>query len=168
MNDPARSIENAEQPSESEAIVSIAPLNVGDAIVQEIMEMMRGGEWDGRKSCDVIALRHKITIGSAQQFASQAGRFLRLHSEPDQMLGYLITKLHAIVEANGMDRVPAIKTLLDQLEKMEARRLKSGQPSNPADILSAAEDALDNPPPELVELLERKWGPRVVQPGEKR
>jgi hypothetical protein len=157
VNDPARSIDNA-----GEVLDSIAPLNLGDRVVQEIMSLMRAGEWDGRKSADAVAIRYGITIGSAKQLAVQAGRVLRLHREPDQMLGYLVGKLHEIVEANQPDRVPAIKTLLDQLEKMESRRLKNGPPADPAAVLTAAESALDDPPPELVELLERKWGKRTV------
>ena len=169
MNDPARTIENTAEPAEPTEVLrpedSIAPLNVGDHIVQEIMGLMRSGEWDGRKSAEAFAIRHGTTVGSVKQWAVQAGRCLRLHSEPDQMLGYLIAKLHAIVEDNAPDRVPAVKTLLDQLEKMENRRLK-GRPQDR--ILSGAEaeanmrELLRDPPPELERILTECWGERTV------
>jgi hypothetical protein len=165
-NDPARALENTGDSTDiSVPEASIAPLNIGDQIVQEVMGLMRAGEWDGRKSADALALRHAITIGSAKQYAVQAGRFLRLHSEPDLMLGHLVTKLHAIVDDNGMDRVPAIKTLLDQLEKMEARRLKNGPQLTAVEKAERVRELLRDPPPELVEILEAAWGPRAVQPG---
>lgn len=162
MTDPgSRALSDATSLAESASVVtpptlpvhpdgSVAPLNLGDRIVREVAFAMRAGQWDGRKSLDDIALRHGITRGSAEQYASQAGRYLRIDGTPDGMLAWLVTELQGIVEEGSPDRVPAIKVLLDTLEKMAARR--GGRPQD-AGGTPEVRVLLRAPPPELVEVL---------------
>jgi hypothetical protein len=52
--------------------------------------------------------------------------------------------------------------LLDQIDKMESRRLKNGPQLTAVEKAERVKELLRDPPPELVEILEAAWGPRMV------
>jgi hypothetical protein len=160
--DPARSSENGDQlvtvSEEVEVIpaLTMAELNVGDRCVQEIMVMMSMDEWDGRRTADILARKYGMTRGYVMGRASEAGRLLRIQRHPDAMHEWLITKLHEIIEDNQPDRVAAIKTFLDQLERIEKRRGNRPQDKlSPEEVDRRTAELLADPPPELAAVLER-------------
>lgn len=135
-----------------------------DAKVWFIIERMITKSWRRGKETSALAEQWKCSESLVEQYAAQAARFLRFIGETELVRAKVLARLTEIGDENEGDRVPALLGAAKVAGVLDAKPQQSTQQSSPADILSAAESALDDPPPELVELLERKWGKRTVMP----
>lgn len=148
--------------SAEEIQCEVMGMRPADAKVWTIIEMMIALKWVRGKSADDLAIQWGCSLQLVERYAVEASRFLRLIKEPELLRARVLKRLAEIGEQDEGDRVPALLGAAKVAGVLDAPKAQAAPQESAADRLAAAESALDDPPPELVELLERKWGKRTV------
>jgi hypothetical protein len=141
---------------EDDGLVS---LRLGDERVQRCIEIMLAKQWDPGDSPELLAKEWGVSVSTIAHYSKRAAQFLRLFRDADTVHEYLVAELHKIVSESDMDRVPAIKTLLGEIQTLSARseRLKERE-NSPEETETRMRALLADPPPELEKLLsETGW-----------
>ncbi len=138
----------------SDPASEIVPLRPTDERVVIVRDLIILGLWNAEKRDELVR-----TTGASRSVwehaAEEAGRFLRIQRAPGLLLETALAELRAIASAQA-ENAPAVavaawKTILDQIGKLVDRAEKAPG----GDKTLALEAVLQDPPPELVAMLER-------------
>lgn len=140
-----------------------------------IARTMVTGEWgDGADCTKRLAAEWKVSLATVQYYAAEASRLLDFHAnDREQLIKLGQIRLRQIGEEDGPDRVPAWRTLFENLGELRKRVEMSGVVGGPpigiAASVTVKQEPLDHlrsllrdPPPELEAILLEEWGPRTV------
>lgn len=95
-------------------------------MVHTCIRMMLTGQWDGESTTEIANL-YSIAHDTMRKIVGEASRFIQISADIDTIEQLARARLIEIAHQDGPDRVPAIKVLLDSLEKRGATML---QPSD--------------------------------------
>lgn len=151
-----------------------SPPEVKRARVFLIARTMTAGEWgDGKAKTKEFAKEWKLSPVTVQWMAAEASRLLDFHTnQRAELVAIGQLRLREIGEENGADRVPAWRTLFENLGALQKRVEMSGPGGAPIGVAASVtvkpeplehlRALLRDPPPELEAILVEEWGERTV------
>lgn len=135
-----------------------------------IAKLMVSKEWgDGSAMTKTLAKLWGLADMTVADMACEASRLLDFHvKDRDELIRLAQVRLREIGEEDGHDRVPAWRTLLENMGALRTKHELSGPDGAPIATSVTVEPIvhiralLRDPPPELERLLCEEWGERTV------
>lgn len=151
------------------------PIRQTDRRIIAIVRLMVNREWSPDRG-ERLALEWGISARTVEDYATEAGRIIRLCTDPEAVHEWALTRLREFVEdervgpfgpvVSTKTKIEAIKLTLEATGAVtsagEARRLAKRAIDAPLDPVEHFRALLRDPPPELEAILVEEWGGRTV------
>lgn len=133
--------------------------------VETIKQLMLTGEWVRGKTGKQLSQEWGLSYSRVRELSSQASRVLDALENRDHLERVARHRLMEIQAENGPDRVPALRTVLQNIGRLtERHELATGvEAMTREQALAAAIEILDNPDEVTAEALETLGYRRVVE-----